>query len=697
MASPFGSDAGPALRRALLGLSAGDVAAVVATGLDRQSRLAVLADAPDDIEHFAGMIGKGDAQHWVGMLTVLANAAGEDDARARRREARVPWARLAMASAARDKERRVKAFIEFAAPPSGTAGTIVHATPPRPAAPAWPRSGRTKSGTTPAGEETAARNAILGQLRKEILLLDLPVAPWLRNAGESRAAYLGQGLRLATLGCRLRAWRHFSRWLRDAVGARFPRGVDDTLRYLETRAAEPCGRTCLRSAIAGLRFVEIAGQVEPERHLHIHPLVRGAVDELTASLPASTAAAANLRGQAPRYPLSVLLALERAVMDEGRREFERYWAWLLLLRVWGSLRYDDLRWTDPQTLALSDRGLVGTLGRTKTSGQGKKVKSLAFYVSAGAWLTQSGWLGAGWRLWLRLRGGAPFFVNAPCRDRRAFSGKPAGYREASACTSALLASLTRAAGESEPGKRLIIDAGVSFWTEHSPRNFLASAAAALEVPREDWRRVGRWAADASDHYVRTTRVIVERIQSKAAVSIREALAGNHDIMDDAEMTDKLVLHAVRRGIDEPTAKDFATSLLACPGGPRVVTTTVAASTPVPVRSASASSTSSTGSMASRSRPSSSRPGGAGPDPATGYVISVTGSAGYRRLHFIGRCHRLPGVHYKVYELFGDTVPGNALYTSVCKACWPDGAVTGDPDDQPASTGSSSSSTSSSRE
>ncbi len=43
-------------------------------------------------------------------------------------------------------------------------------------------------------------------------------------------------------------------------------------------------------------------------------------------------------------------------------------------------------------------------------------------------------------------------------------------------------------------------------------------------------------------------------------------------------------------------------------------------------------------------------------PVQGYVCSVTGRRGIRRLHFVGRCHRRPGFDYAVFQEHGGERP-----------------------------------------
>ena len=68
---------------------------------------------------------------------------------------------------------------------------------------------------------------------------------------------------------------------------------------------------------------------------------------------------------------------------------------------------------------------------------------------------------------------------------------------------------------------------VSFWTEHSERNWLISLLAAMEVPPDQRDFLGRWrASSSSDEYIRTARVIVMRLQAKAVQGLREDVSGD---------------------------------------------------------------------------------------------------------------------------------------------------------------------------
>ena len=56
-------------------------------------------------------------------------------------------------------------------------------------------------------------------------------------------------------------------------------------------------------------------------------------------------------------------------------------------------------------------------------------------------------------------------------------------------------------------------------------------------------------------------------------------------------------------------------------------------------------------------------------PVKGYVVSVSGKRKVRRLHYVGRCHRVPGVDFLDYVLCGEEQPLDTSYDDYCHQCW----------------------------
>ena len=50
------------------------------------------------------------------------------------------------------------------------------------------------------------------------------------------------------------------------------------------------------------------------------------------------------------------------------------------------------------------------------------------------------------------------------------------------------------------------------------------------------------------------------------------------------------------------------------------------------------------------------------------MVSVANS-GHRKLHLLGACARVPGLHYHNFEYLGTELPPQDLYHSVCQHCW----------------------------
>ena len=52
----------------------------------------------------------------------------------------------------------------------------------------------------------------------------------------------------------------------------------------------------------------------------------------------------------------------------------------------------------------------------------------------------------------------------------------------------------------------------------------------------------------------------------------------------------------------------------------------------------------------------------------GFVIAVT-TRRVRRLHFVGCCGKVPGEHYKVFEVWGDLLPPDHEVDVTCTVCF----------------------------
>ncbi len=59
-----------------------------------------------------------------------------------------------------------------------------------------------------------------------------------------------------------------------------------------------------------------------------------------------------------------------------------------------------------------------------------------------------------------------------------------------------------------------------------------------------------------------------------------------------------------------------------------------------------------------------------PSTVQGYVVSISGKHGFRRLHKLGACFRVPGIDYMLFEEMGPDMPDHDKYDEFCGNCWP---------------------------
>lgn len=148
------------------------------------------------------------------------------------------------------------------------------------------------------------------------------------------------------------------------------------------------------------------------------------------------------RKRAPRMLSCFIPALERLVVDEKSSERLRLGAWLKLLKIWASLRFDDLAHIMANMVKVYDGRMSGLLKRTKTTGGGKRVKELPFHVATCAWIEQSEWLAMGMEILKQLKGGAyDLLVPAGINEGLLAKDRVMSYQEAVAWSVEVLAAL----------------------------------------------------------------------------------------------------------------------------------------------------------------------------------------------------------------------------------------------------------------
>ena len=415
----------------------------------------------------------------------------------------------------------------------------------------------------------------------------------------------------------------------------------------------------------------------------------------------SEGAAAKEKSQAPQLPVRVVAALESFVVSEAHKTYARMFAFFKLLKVWACLRFDDHRGLVPAGLHQTPDGLHGKLVRTKTSGVGKAREVLVLFVSSNAWLVESSWLTVGWKLWEAVHPDRDYFLGLPSDDMSSMRPVEAKYVDGLAMSRALLASLP-----GPDGKERLLSPGLErFWSEHSERATLPSWVSMLACFPADWiDLLGRWSARTSENYVRTAVYRIKQMQDAVAGMVRSSTHPS-GALGEAILLRKSADWMCAQGWGAPEAADQCAVLRnwvvpEAAASPTEVADTDGEEEKAPFRfvgdeplpADAAEDAASLSAMPTVDAPTS-RLVVVDPDaapPAMGmFVVSVQSRSRFRRLHRIGSCGRLPGIHYLEYLVLGDSMPGSSSFDACCRQCFPEFSEPAGLEEEAASSGSSS--------
>ncbi len=542
--------------------------------------------------------------------------------------------------------------------------------------------------TTRASAELGRREKYIEELVDLLQSLGAPSAVEAARSAEPRSvlALMAAGRRAATLRTRLRAWRAFGRWLSVTYQLDWPTHHIQLLEYCKVRAAEPCGRSTLRGAIAAVAFVEKCGGYGGDDLLTKSSVFREACKELMAGL---TARADGQGGQqAPRPTCGLLMRLEMLVADISQPPWIRAYAWWKLLQCWSALRFDDHRGIVPAAVIEESGGLIFDLTRSKTSGSDKRTELRPSGISYEAYLLESDWIKMGWEIW---RGIAPherdFLLSVPNKALDSTRPRELHYAEAAGWSRAVIGLAVTDIGDQQTRNIM-----AAHYTEHSGRCFLSSAALAMGAEEKHLLPIGGWSASSARSYLRTARERLWQVQGRVANWAR-ANRGGADAFGEHQCLRELERIWTAGGVPMQSARRAREALtyFVEPPPTRQVWETGTSTPPLALEdrdrreadTADAGRGPSVGERAGGSRdgvretdPSARGDGddvAAGgsrlPTEVTGYVVSITGRSRYRRLHLLGKCHRVPGVDYVDYELLGPDLPGPEAYHGHCGQCW----------------------------
>ncbi len=515
-----------------------------------------------------------------------------------------------------------------------------------------------------AEAEASERRRWVDEVVLELRSLNAP--GWKRLSSSADPARLMRlqigGRRAGTLRMRMREWKRYRVWLRNARRIDFPENVLDVIDYVVDRSEEPCTKSALLGFRAALRFIESVGGYGDG--FTDDPLFANCFAGLVAAAAGRRDGAGTRQALPPT--MAMMAMMEVLVTDANDDSYDAMLAWWGLVSCWAVLRFDDNRGLSPSDIEERDSHWELLFRRTKTTGDDKAVTTRVGVVDKNAWLIKADWMSRGWERWTTLAPTArDFFLCPPGPDGLCLH-REMTYTEYSARLRGMLAGLM------DPSTTWTLgEAASAVFSPHSFRAVLTSALSALGAGKEQLGWLMAWQTQGSATYIRTGRAMTLRMQSRLS-SIVRAQWGKEDPIGEGDVLQQLREAMEARGMDAPAIQIAMTGIATFTphkGTPfnLHMGPTIADPSPVP-RSGPTVVGGSAGSTEAAQET-------CGPDerpPSRGFVISLSRKRGLRCLHLLGNCYRRPGVHYHNYEDCGTEEPAAHRYDQICGSCWPTG-------------------------
>ena len=519
--------------------------------------------------------------------------------------------------------------------------------------------------------ESAERTKWLNVLADILIATPTPMGALLR-ADPAARKILGAGRRASTIRARVRTIRKFLVWLGAEHTLPYPDNYLRLIEYMQVRHSEPCPRGSLKLVHVAFVFMEELAGVR-ERFTDV-PLYASARKELMASSPPTSESK-----QAHRYPIIVLAALEEFFADSCQPVYLRIFAWWLMLQSWGTLRFSDHRGLEPINLRIEGGSLLAKLTRSKTLGSDKPVSSRLVVVDREAYVRNSSWLADGLHL-LRLQ--APFerdyLLPAPSDNFAGVRMRELRYDTAFGIQSRIISQLCYR------GQKLFNFVFPHYWSPHSGRNFLPTAAASLGFTAPDRNLLGGWSARGSEQYNRLAKYKIAQIQREVVKCIwnkdsQDPLSESDTLREFAEFlrTNLVSETQIARSIHILSSRQYTETERAQqddlpPAG-------VLLEEELEVDDCFMDLTPEEIINEKRQAWNKEKTKKLGSDPKKyraelrtslqpGFYVSISPKKRIRTVHRLGQCYLIPGLDYVRYEYLGASMPDPAMFDLTCKWC-----------------------------
>ena len=514
----------------------------------------------------------------------------------------------------------------------------------------------------------------LADLLAEVLqAAALPAADWLAscsNPAQARMLLVG-GKRPRTVRSRLRTWGRYIRWLRLTRQRAFPQDIADLTEYVTDLVAGGCGRSIPGEFAAALSFIEKSGSVQPENCLSTRPLWLGALRQLQVECDSRSQPVKKARMPST----AMMLALELLVVNPERPLYMRAYAWVRLIKCWCTLRWDDVQHICPSSMRLDSVCFTLEVGQSKTTGPGRRTRTIHAHVHRLACFSGKDWLQTGFIIWNSepFNYARTYLVPLPSFDLQGVVQKMALYCDGAAMGRAVLQELrvpewSKEKGWLETEQALVPPEGAMLFTEHSERHWLPSLAAACGVDKSRRDYLGRWGIGrGSNDYVLTARQVVLSIQEE----VTRWLCNGDPGLDESELLRDL--RTSTQG-DASWVESHAGVLVAGKRGGGSLTLRFPRLRLPELEASVRRDAPSPGRAPSPQRPESpsalSEPDPDAHEAATSpWWLSVS-RRGHRRLHRLSGCGAMSSCRNQILPVH--TLEG-VVADDHCKHCWPGGA------------------------
>jgi hypothetical protein len=376
-----------------------------------------------------------------------------------------------------------------------------------------------------------------------VSLLKLVNAPLVElAAGSTRPDDIFQiavgAARGSTMKTYLQALTPFRNYLMMLTDSDWTSEVVHVVGFLRTAASKPCGPTYPKRFVQALRWVmRIGGWTGPEL-IAEHVLVQKSMDYWSEALFSQV----HPLKQAPKLPWVVIAALELYICSDRHPKHLRYKAYTIMFKAIGTLREDDIQHLKARKLRAMGYMFIGDLMKSKTTGAAKRVRQLPVAIHTQWTLTRSLWLENGIALTDDLVSEDADYM----LPRFDLAGKalrePCPYSESAALSKKLLGELRAPvfqtdSGSWQEGEVLLLSPLLSgFWTEHSARPVIPTAAQTLGATKESRDCLGRWSPTGSDDYARAYRAAAGELQ----LLVLKAVLGRDRRLDESEVLDRIM-------------------------------------------------------------------------------------------------------------------------------------------------------------